>query len=75
MKNYNGEQDLSACAGHDAGIQAIGGGDCKDFYCHANKWCAVHAYVIPEFGYQDGAPVGGCAPQEGIAFELCAGNR
>jgi hypothetical protein len=45
IKNENCESYLSACAGHDSGVQAVGGGDCKDFYCCANEWCAVHAYV------------------------------
>jgi hypothetical protein len=73
MKNGNGEKDLSECAGHDGGIQAVGGGDCKAYQCIANKWCASDSYVVEEFGYQDGAPVGACALEKGIAFEICAG--
>jgi hypothetical protein len=73
MSNEDGEKDLRECAGHDGGIQAVGGGDCKGFHCPANEWCDVNAYVVAEFGYQDGAPVGGCSVEKGIAFELCAG--
>ncbi|KAF2024070.1 hypothetical protein EK21DRAFT_24969, partial [Setomelanomma holmii] len=75
MKNGSGEQDLSGCAGHDGGIQAVGGGDCRSFKCKANEWCAVQAYVVPEFGYRPDPPVGGCRTVQGVAFELCAGNR
>jgi hypothetical protein len=75
MKNDNGEQDLSACAGHDGGIQAAGGGDCPTYQCVANEWCPQKAYVVAEFGYQPGAPVGGCTVEKGVAFELCAQNR
>jgi len=79
MKNANGEQDLSACAGHDGGIQAAGGASndpgCKDYHCLANEWCDQQAYVVPEFDYKPNAPVGGCDFDKGIAFELCAGNR
>jgi hypothetical protein len=75
MKNENGEKDLSECAGHDGGIQAAGGSDCDTHYCLANKWCDVQAYVVAEFGYQDGAPVPSCEKEKGIAFELCASNR
>jgi hypothetical protein len=75
MNNKNGEKDLSACAGHDGGIQAVAGADCPAYHCLAGEWCSVHAYVVPEFGYQDGAPVGACTVEKGVAFELCAGNR
>ncbi|KAH4347718.1 hypothetical protein HBH98_084480 [Parastagonospora nodorum] len=75
MKNTSGEQDLSECAGHDGGIQAAGGEDCPDYQCFANRWCDQQAYVVAEFGYKSGAPVGGCTVQKGIAFELCASNR
>jgi hypothetical protein len=75
MKNSNNEKDLSGCAGHDGGIQAVGGGDCEDFACAAGQWCNQKAYVIPEFGYLPDAPVGGCTVDKGIAFELCAGTR
>jgi hypothetical protein len=75
MNNDHGEKDLSDCAGHDGGIQAVGGGDCKKFQCPAGKWCEVSAYVVPEFGYQPNAPVGGCTVDKGIAFELCAEAR
>ncbi|KAF1834729.1 hypothetical protein BDW02DRAFT_325716 [Decorospora gaudefroyi] len=75
MKNGNGEQDLSACAGHDGGIQAAAGADCPTYQCVANEWCAQQAYVVAEFDYKPGAPVGACGIEKGIAFELCAGNR
>jgi hypothetical protein len=75
MKNNNGEQDLSACAGHDGGIQAAGGTDCPTYQCVAKEWCALKAYVVAEFGYQPGAPVGACTIEKGVAFELCASNR
>jgi hypothetical protein len=79
MKNANGEQDLSACAGHDGGTQAAGGASndpaCNDYHCLANEWCDKQAYVVPEFGYLPDAPVGRCDVDKGIAFELCAGNR
>lgn len=75
MKNANGEQDLSACAGHDGGIQAAAGDDCPTYQCAANEWCAQQAYVVAEFDYKPGAPVGACGINKGVAFELCAGNR
>ncbi|KAH7371049.1 hypothetical protein BKA66DRAFT_424863, partial [Pyrenochaeta sp. MPI-SDFR-AT-0127] len=79
MKNDQGEKDLSACAGHEGGIQAAGGaGDdasCPDYYCEANEWCDQQAYVVAEFDYKPGAPVGACSVDKGIAFELCAGSR
>jgi hypothetical protein len=75
MKNENGEQDLSACAGHDGGIQAAGGADCPTYQCVAKEWCPLKAYVVAEFGYQPGAPVGACTVEKGVAFELCASNR
>lgn len=75
MKNSNGEQDLSECAGHDGGIQAVGGGNCNSYHCIANEWCDTMAYVVEEYGYKPGAPVGACPPDQGIAFELCAGLR
>jgi hypothetical protein len=75
MKNGNGEKDLSGCAGHDGGIQAVGGGSCKHFACPANQWCDHNAYVVAEYGYLPNAPVGGCTVDKGIAFELCAGVK
>jgi hypothetical protein len=72
MKNNSGEKDLSDCAGHDGGIQAMGGGEYAPSYkCPANLWCDKEAYVVAEFGYKHGAPVGTCQVKEGIAFELC----
>jgi hypothetical protein len=73
MRNTDGEKDLSDCAGHDGGIQAVGGSDCPDYHCLAGQWCDKNAYVVAEFGYLPGAPVGGCTKEKGIAFELCAG--
>ncbi|KAL6703529.1 hypothetical protein ACN47E_009554 [Coniothyrium glycines] len=79
MKVTNGKKDLDDCAGHDGGIQALGGTSndsvCPDYFCLANELCDKQAYVEAEFGYQDGAPVGACGVAKGIAFELCAGNR
>lgn len=79
MKNKEGEKDLSACVGHEGGIQAAGGASdderCPDYYCKANEWCDQQAYVVAEFDYKPGAPVGACAVDKGIAFEVCAGNR
>jgi hypothetical protein len=75
MNNANNEKDVSECAGVESGIQAVGGGDCKDFHCPGDEWCAKQAYVVAEFGYLPGAPVGGCTVDKGIAFELCAGKR
>jgi hypothetical protein len=66
-------KDLSGCAGHDGGIQAVGGGDCKRFSCAAGLYCDQQAYVVAEFGYLPGAPVGGCEVEKGVAFEICAG--
>lgn len=76
MKNSKGEKDLSGCVGHEGGIQA-GAGDksCPVYHCIANEWCDQQAYVVAEFDYKPGAPVGACAVDKGIAFELCAGNR
>ncbi|KAF1847052.1 uncharacterized protein K460DRAFT_280513 [Cucurbitaria berberidis CBS 394.84] len=76
MKNQKGEKDLSGCAGHEGGIQAGAGDDsCPDYHCKANEWCDQQAYVVAEFDYKPGAPVGACAVEKGIAFELCAGNQ
>lgn len=75
MKNKKAEKDTSGCAGHDGGIQAVGGGDCKKYYCLAGEWCDQMAYVVEEFGYLPNAPVGACKVDQGIAFELCAENR
>jgi hypothetical protein len=75
MENTEGEQDLSACAGHDGGIQAVAGADCPTYHCVANEWCPTQAYVVAEFDYQPGAPVGACGIDKGVAFELCAKNR
>jgi len=78
MNNKNGEKDLSNCAGHEGGIQAVAGmpGDatCPDYQCAAGEWCDVQAYVVAEFDYKPGAPVGSCDVDKGIAFELCAGG-
>jgi hypothetical protein len=68
-------KDLGECAGHDGGIQAVGGGDCQRFSCKPGEYCDRQAYVVAEFGYLPGAPVGGCEVSKGIAFELCAGER
>jgi hypothetical protein len=67
------KKDLSECVGHEGGIQAVGGGDCIDFHCAPNEYCESQAYVVAEFGGLDGAPVGACPLEKGIAFELCAG--
>lgn len=68
--------DLSACAGHDGGIQASAGDDsCPAYHCIANEMCDKQAYVVAEFDYKPGAPVGACAVDKGIAFEFCAGNH
>ncbi|KAF1941502.1 hypothetical protein EJ02DRAFT_404565 [Clathrospora elynae] len=75
MKNANGEQDLSACPGHDGGIQAAAGADCPSYQCEANVWCPQEAYVVAEFDYKPGAPVGACGVEKGVAFEICAANR
>jgi hypothetical protein len=71
----NGKKDLSDCVGHEGGIQAVGGGDGSDFYCLAGQPCDQQAYTVAEFGYLPGAPVGACKVSQGIAFELCAGDR
>ncbi|KAH8725776.1 hypothetical protein GQ44DRAFT_680477 [Phaeosphaeriaceae sp. PMI808] len=73
MKNTKGEKDLSGCAGHEGGIQAVGSGDCPQYHCLADQWCDTKAYVVAEFDYKPGAPVGACSVDKGIAFELCAG--
>lgn len=75
MKNDAGQQDLSACAGHDGGIQAASGSDCPTYQCIANEWCDQKAYVVAEFDYKPGAPVGACSIEKGVAFEICAENR
>lgn len=82
MQNKNGEKDLSACVGHNnidgsrGGIQALAGDNtCPTYFCRAGEWCDQQAYVVAEFDNKDGAPVGACAVEKGIAFELCAGNR
>jgi hypothetical protein len=75
MSKKDGEKDLGECAGHEGGIQAVGGSDCPDYHCLAGQWCDKNAYVVAEFGYLPGAPVGGCTVDKGIAFELCAATR
>ncbi|KAH7067505.1 hypothetical protein BKA63DRAFT_424283 [Paraphoma chrysanthemicola] len=75
LRNDHGQKDISACAGAELGVQAVGGGDAKSFKCGGGEWCSVQAYVGPEFDYQAGAPVGGCKVHHGVAFELCAGNH
>jgi hypothetical protein len=35
-------------------------------------WCDKQAYVVAEFDYKPGAPVGAVKVDKGIAFELCA---
>jgi len=67
-------KDLSDCAGHDGGIQAMGGGGGENYQCAANSWCDKAAYVEEEFGYKPGAPVSTCKVEKGVAFELCAGS-
>ncbi|KAF2851415.1 hypothetical protein T440DRAFT_517409 [Plenodomus tracheiphilus IPT5] len=74
MNRENGMKDLSNCAGHDGGIQVVAGdAGCPQYHCAADEWCDVQAYVVAEFDYKPGAPVGACAVAKGIAFELCAG--
>lgn len=76
MNTEDGAQDLSNCPGHEKGIQAMGGGEGSPTYqCPANQWCDKHAYVVAEFGYKPGAPVGSCAVDEGVAFEICAESQ
>jgi hypothetical protein len=75
QKHDGDAKNPSTCAGHDGGIQAVGGGDCKVFQCPAGQSCDAQAYTVPEFGYLPGPPVGGCTVDKGIAFELCAGYR
>lgn len=76
--NKNGQKDLSQCAGHEGGIQAAAGArndaGCPNFHCAPGEWCDIQAYVVAEFDYKPGAPVGACAVEEGITFELCAGT-
>jgi hypothetical protein len=69
-----GSKNLSGCVGHERGIQAVGGGDCRAFQCGPGEYCASQGYVVAEFGNLDGAPVGGCALDMGVAFEICAGK-
>lgn len=68
-------KNLNECVGHEGGIQAIGGGSGAEFYCLAGQACDQQAYTVAEFGYLPGAPVSACKVSEGIAFELCAGDR
>ncbi|KAI8931937.1 hypothetical protein NX059_010838 [Plenodomus lindquistii] len=75
MNHEHGVKDLSNCAGHDGGIQVVAGdAKCPRYNCAANEWCDVQAYVAAEFNYKPSAPVGSCAIEHGVAFELCAGN-
>lgn len=75
MRRGDGMKDLGDCAGHDGGIQVVAGdASCPHYHCAANEWCDVQAYVVAEFDYKPGAPVGACAVDKGIAFELCAGT-
>lgn len=66
--------DFSACVGHEKGIQAAAP-DGPVYECVANEPCAQNAYIVPEFGYLPGAPVGSSTIDKGIAFEICAENR
>ncbi len=78
LKNDHGQKDLSACPGAEKGIQAVAGAGhtiCPNFFCLGGEWCDQQAYVVAEFDYKPGAPVGACPVDQGLAFELCAGNR
>jgi hypothetical protein len=66
--------DFSACVGHEKGIQAAAK-DGPVYRCVANEPCAQNAYIVPEFGYLPGAPVGACTIDKGVAFEICANKR
>lgn len=73
MNNDKGQQDLNDCPGHDRGIQAAGGAhDSPVYQCPPGLWCDKQSYVVAEFGYQPGAPVGAVPAEKGMAFELCA---
>ncbi|PZD28837.1 hypothetical protein A1F97_10482 [Pyrenophora tritici-repentis] len=75
MVEKDGQKDMTGCVGYETGIQAKSGDDCPTYKCVGNVVCAKDAYVVAEFGYQAGAPVGACNVNSGVAFELCAENR
>ena len=79
LKNDHDEKDLRACAGQEHGMQTVGGTQadehCATYFCRPGEWCDKQAYVVKEFDYRPGAPVGACTVDKGVAWELCAGNR
>ena len=75
MSKKDDQKNMTGCVGYDTGIQATSGADCPTYKCVGNVVCAKQAYVVAEFGYQPGAPVGACTADKGVAFELCAENR
>lgn len=75
MTEKDGQKDMTGCVGYETGIQAASGTDCPAYKCVGNVVCTKEAYVVAEFGYQPGAPVGACTVNQGVAFELCAENR
>ncbi|KAE8853186.1 hypothetical protein PTNB73_02495 [Pyrenophora teres f. teres] len=75
MAEKDGQKDMTGCVGYETGIQAKSGADCPTYKCVGNVVCAKQAYVVAEFDYQPGAPVGACNVNSGVAFELCAESR
>ncbi|KAF2743596.1 hypothetical protein M011DRAFT_377617, partial [Sporormia fimetaria CBS 119925] len=63
------------CVGHEGGYKAVAAQaqGCREFKCGPSETCDTEAYFIEEYGYQDGAPVGACRLDGGVAFEVCAG--
>ncbi|KAH7371048.1 hypothetical protein BKA66DRAFT_573224 [Pyrenochaeta sp. MPI-SDFR-AT-0127] len=66
--------DLSACAGHEAGLQ-LGNANSKSFQCAAGAWCDDQAYLYHENLCKKQNPVSSCSPSNGLTMEFCAGAK
>ncbi|KAF2252193.1 hypothetical protein BU26DRAFT_410406, partial [Trematosphaeria pertusa] len=68
-----GTTDLSACAGHEEGVQIASAKGCPVWACQPGEYCDTKGYTVPEYGNQNVAtPIGGCGAGEGLVLELCA---
>jgi hypothetical protein len=75
VKNGTEVKHFAGCVGQEKGTQAAGGNNCKGFHCVPGVECAQLAYTEPEFEGKKDAPVGTCGVDDGVVFEICAGNR
>jgi len=66
--------DLSACAGHDGGLQ-LGNAVSKSFQCAAGTWCDDQAYLYQENLCKKESPVTQCSGNNGLTMEFCANAK